>query len=67
MLKKGWYSRPTYKYHECLIAIDLAEDGNPSLWSGFLNLSFTMYTFSDPTDEHVPLQHFNRRTYPGIF
>jgi len=24
------------------------------------NLSLTMYPFSIPTDEHVPLQHFNR-------
>jgi len=27
---------------------------------GVPNLSFTMYPFSIPTDEHVPLQHFNR-------
>jgi len=28
--------------------------------SGVPNLSLTMYPFSIPTDEYVPLQHFNR-------
>jgi len=30
------------------------------LGSGVPNLSLTMYPFSIPTDEHVPLQHFKR-------
>jgi len=28
--------------------------------SGVPNLSLTMYPFSIPKDEHLPLQHFNR-------
>jgi len=30
--------------------------------AGVPNLFMTMYPFSIPTDEHVPLQHFDRLT-----
>ena len=31
-----------------------------SVKQGVPNLSLTMYPFSIPTDEHVPIQHLNR-------
>jgi len=38
-----------YEYDTILIAYTMVP-----------NLSLTMYRFSIPTDEHAPLQHFNR-------
>jgi len=56
----SWIPKPDEYSNSVLFQRILQTHSNATTRTGVPNLSLTMYPFSIPTDEHVPLQHFNR-------